>query len=129
MTKAALTLCAWCGRPYQERRTGGRTQRFCRPSCRRSFHAAVRAWALDAIAHGTLTLAEVRSGAAATRALLPTAMSQVPVGGRPGGIPRLWRPARIAASAKRNSSACWPEPSRTVGADATPSADVQSAQP
>jgi hypothetical protein len=80
MTKAALTLCAWCGRPYQERRTGGRTQRFCRPSCRRSFHAAVRAWALDAIAHGTLTLAEVRSGAAATRALLPTAMSQVPVG-------------------------------------------------
>jgi hypothetical protein len=83
MTKAALTLCAWCGRPYQERRTGGRTQRFCRPSCRRSFHAAVRAWALDAIAHGTLTLAEVRSGAAATRALLPTAMSQVPVGDAP----------------------------------------------
>ena len=61
MTKAALTLCAWCGGPYQERQTGGRTQRFCRPSCRRAFHTAVRSWALDAIADGTLTLAEVRS--------------------------------------------------------------------
>jgi len=83
MTKTSLTLCAWCGRPYQERQTGGRTQRFCRPSCRRSFHAAVRAWALDAIAHGTLTLAEVTSGAAATRALVPAATSPVSVGEAP----------------------------------------------
>ena len=97
MTKTSLTLCAWCGRPYQERQTGGRTQRFCRPSCRRSFHAAVRAWALDAIAHGTLTLAEVTSGAAATRALVPAATSPVSVGVRHlGSIPRLRRPARIA---------------------------------
>jgi hypothetical protein len=80
MIKEASTLCAWCGRPFQERQTGGRTQRFCRPSCRRSFHAAVRSWALDAIADGTLTLAEVRSGAVATRALLPTAISPAPVG-------------------------------------------------
>jgi len=44
-------------------------QRFCRPSCRRSFHAVVRTWALDAIADGTLSIEEIRSGAPATRAL------------------------------------------------------------
>ena len=80
MIKAARTLCAWCGRSFQERQTGGRRQRFCRPSCRRAFHTVVRSWALDAIADGTLTLTEVRSGAVATRALLPTAMSPEPVG-------------------------------------------------
>src|SRR6516165_3976529 len=83
MTREVPTLCAWCGRPFQERQTGGRAQRFCRPSCRRSFHAAVRSWALDAIADGTLTVAEIRNGAVATRALLPTTTSPVPVGEAP----------------------------------------------
>jgi len=61
--------CCWCDRPFEPRQTGGRMQRFCRPSCRRSFHAVVRTWALDAIADGTLSIEEIRSGAPATRAL------------------------------------------------------------
>jgi len=65
--------CSWCDRPFRVRKTGGRAQRFCQPSCRRGFHSAVRIWALDAIANGTLTVAEIRSGAAATRALAPAA--------------------------------------------------------
>ncbi len=62
--------CVWCNRPFRARGGGGRPQRFCRPSCRRSFHAAARAWALNAIENGALTVADIRSGFAATRALL-----------------------------------------------------------
>jgi len=80
MTREVPTLCAWCGRPFQERQTGGRAQRFCLPSCRRAFHTAVRAWAVDAIADGTLTVAEVRNGAPATRALVTAAPTGVPGG-------------------------------------------------
>ena len=61
--------CYWCDRPYRARRTGGHAQRFCRPRCRRAFHAAARRWALEAIAAGVLTLAEVKKGFAATCAL------------------------------------------------------------
>ena len=61
--------CAWCDRPFRARQSGGRAQRFCRPFCRRAFHAAVRSWALDAISDGTLTLAEIRNKGPATRAL------------------------------------------------------------
>ena len=42
------------------------------------FHAAVRAWVLDAIASGALTLADIRSGSAATRALLSEAEGTLP---------------------------------------------------
>jgi hypothetical protein len=58
----------------------GRAQRFCQPTCRRAFHFAVRTWALDAIANGTLTVAEIRNGPATTRALVPAANSLAPVG-------------------------------------------------
>jgi hypothetical protein len=51
------------------RQTGARMQRFCRPSCRRSFHAVVRTRALAAIADGMLSIEEIRSGAPATGAL------------------------------------------------------------
>jgi hypothetical protein len=57
--------CSWCTRLFRPRR-GGHAQRFCRPACRRAFHAAARAWVLDAIASGALTLADIR-GSAATR--------------------------------------------------------------
>ncbi len=62
--------CVWCNRPFRVRGGGGRPQRFCRPSCRRSFHAAARSWVLDAITRGVLTIANIRSGLPATRALL-----------------------------------------------------------
>jgi hypothetical protein len=62
--------CVWCERQFQPRRSGGRPQRFCRPSCRRAFRAAARAWALDAIATGGMTVADLKNGLAATRALL-----------------------------------------------------------
>jgi hypothetical protein len=61
--------CSWCNQLFRARHGGGRGQRFCRPSCRRAFHAAARSWALDAIASGALTVADIKSGSAATRAL------------------------------------------------------------
>jgi hypothetical protein len=69
MTEETPTSCPWCEKPFRARQTGGWVQRFCQPFCRRAFHAAVRSWALDAIAGGTLTLAEIRNDGPATRAL------------------------------------------------------------
>lgn len=69
--------CSWCTSLFRPRR-GGHAQRFCRPACRRAFHAAVRAWVLDAIASGALTLADIRSGSAATRALLSETEATLP---------------------------------------------------
>src|SRR5271165_6496269 len=61
MIEGTSTICQWCERAFRARQTGGRAQRFCRSSCRRAFHAAVRSWALDSIGDGTLTLAEIRN--------------------------------------------------------------------
>lgn len=74
-----LPSCFWCNRPFRARRDGGRTQRFCRPSCRRAFHAAARAWALDAIATGVMTVADLKNGLPATRTLLSGALSPAPI--------------------------------------------------
>ena len=62
--------CSWCNQPFRARQTGGRSQRFCRTSCRRKYHAAARAWVLHAIENGALTIAEIQNGFGATRALL-----------------------------------------------------------
>ena len=70
--------CPWCDRPFRPRQDGGKQQKFCRSSCRRAFHGAARAWVLDAIASGALTLADIRSGSAATRALLSEAEGTLP---------------------------------------------------
>src|SRR5215467_3484342 len=80
-----LPSCSWCDRPFRPRQSGGRAQRFCRPSCRRAFHAAMRAWALNAIAQGRLTLADVKNNAPTTRALLvdPNLTVSVPEVPRP----------------------------------------------
>jgi hypothetical protein len=80
MTEAAS--CAWCGRPFIPRATGGKRQIFCRPACRRGSDAAGRRWVAEAIASGTLTIAALRSGYPATRALAPEAVS-------PASVPRL----------------------------------------
>ena len=69
--------CSWCTSLFRPRR-GGHAQRFCRPACRRAFHGAARAWVLDAIASGALTLADIRSGSAVTRALLSEAEGTLP---------------------------------------------------
>jgi hypothetical protein len=71
MTEAAL--CAWCGRAFAPRATGGKPQVFCRRACRRAFDASGRRWVAEAIAAGTLTVDALRNGYAATRALLPGA--------------------------------------------------------
>jgi hypothetical protein len=62
--------CAWCGRPFTPRTTGGHAQRFCSQSCRRAYDAAGRRFVAEAIACGLLSLDQIRKGAAATRALL-----------------------------------------------------------
>jgi len=73
MTKPAA--CAWCGRAFTPRATGGHPQRFCRPPCRRSLDTAGRRWVADAMAAGALTVATLRSGYAATRVLAQDADS------------------------------------------------------
>ena len=90
MAEPTIASCQWCERQFWARQTGGRAQRFCQPTCRRAFHFAVRTWALDAIANGTLTIAEIRNGPA-TRALVPAATSPAP----PGEVP-LRDPAPLA---------------------------------
>jgi hypothetical protein len=72
--------CFWCHRPFGARH-GGRAQRFCRPWCRLTFHSAVRAWALDAIENGALTVADIKNDLPATRALLTTAEAARPMPG------------------------------------------------
>ena len=74
----AASSCCRCERLFHPRQSGGRPQKFCGPSCRRAFHAAGRTWVLDAIASGALTLADIRSGSAATRALLSEAEGTLP---------------------------------------------------
>ncbi len=75
--------CVWCNRPFPARE-GGRAQRFCRQSCRRAFHAAARSWVLDAITRGVLTIADIRSGLPATRALRVPKKEPSLVDGRSG---------------------------------------------
>jgi hypothetical protein len=70
--------CSWCDRLFRPRQGGGKQQKFCRPSCRRAFHGAARTWVLDAIASSALTVADIRSGSAATRALLSEAEGLLP---------------------------------------------------
>jgi hypothetical protein len=80
MTPNPATSCLWCGSTFTPRATGGHAQRFCRPTCRRAFDAAGRRWVAEAIASGTLPLDVLRSGAAATRALVADAVSPPPIG-------------------------------------------------
>jgi hypothetical protein len=61
--------CMWCGTPFEPRRDGGRAQRFCSPTCRRALDAAVRRYVNEALACGTLTIARLKAGPVATRAL------------------------------------------------------------
>jgi hypothetical protein len=77
VTQAAT--CAWCGRAFTARATGGHPQRFCRSACRRAFDAAGRRWVAGAIASGMLTVDALRNGARAKRALLPGAGSPAPI--------------------------------------------------
>jgi hypothetical protein len=85
MSEGAGSLCGWCGRAFVPRRDGGKRQVFCRPACRRGFDAAGRRWVSEAIATGMLTIDALRSGAAATRALLQGANSPPPVS-QPGAM-------------------------------------------
>src|SRR5262249_42018891 len=64
VTVAVVPVCGWCGRPFRPQRTGGR--RFCRPKRRRDYHDAARAWTLDAVSAGVLSLAAVKTGFTAT---------------------------------------------------------------
>jgi len=76
--------CSWCNQPFRRRQSGGHSQRFCRPSCRRAFHAAARAWTLDALAEGRVTVGDFKNGLRATRALVSVAFS-VSAPAAPGG--------------------------------------------
>jgi hypothetical protein len=74
----AASSCCWCERLFHPRQSGGRPQKFCRPSCRRAFHTAGRTWVLDRITNGALTVADIRNGPTATRALLTKAGGTLP---------------------------------------------------
>jgi hypothetical protein len=69
-TAAATAICAWCGKRFSPRSSGGRPQRFCRPACRRVCHEAARTWALAELAAGRLTVADLRNAPPTTCALV-----------------------------------------------------------
>jgi hypothetical protein len=52
---------------------------FCGPACRQQYHSATRRWAEAAVAAGTLSLDQIRNGAAAACTLLPGAISPAPL--------------------------------------------------
>ena len=83
MSKAAGSVCCWCGKEFAPRRDGGKRQVFCRPACRRAFDGAGRRWVAEAIGAGVLTVDALKIGPAATRALVPAATSPEPVGEGP----------------------------------------------
>ena len=61
--------CLWCQSTFDPRATGGKPQRYCSTPCRRAFDAASRKWVSAAIENSTFTVAELRTGSVATRAL------------------------------------------------------------
>ena len=79
MNEAPGSICGWCEKGFTPRRDGGKRQVFCRPACRRAFDAAGRRFVAEAITCGLLSLDQIRNGAAATRALLPGAISPAPI--------------------------------------------------
>src|SRR5206468_8299162 len=62
MTGGTSTSCQWCERPFRARRGGGSKQRFCGAKCRTLFWTLLRRWGEQAIAAGTLTIADVKNG-------------------------------------------------------------------
>jgi hypothetical protein len=58
MTEAIT--CPWCAKSFFPRRTGGKRQRFCSPTCRRALDKALRAWAGQELAEGRVTVAHLR---------------------------------------------------------------------
>jgi hypothetical protein len=69
-----LDSCLWCGRPFHARR-GGSPQRFCCATHRIAFWSALRRFAERAVASGSLTVADVRNGAAVACTLPPAGIS------------------------------------------------------
>ena len=69
----APCACLWCGMTFQPRTDGGTAQRFCKPSCRRAFDQASRAWVRRQVDDGCLSVADLRDGLGTARALLPEA--------------------------------------------------------
>jgi hypothetical protein len=64
----SVCVCLWCREPFKPRSDGGRAQRFCSPVCRRALDRAARTWLREAVADGTLTLADLQKASPATRA-------------------------------------------------------------
>jgi hypothetical protein len=77
MIEGTPTICQWCERPFRARHGGGSPQRFCGPKCRTKFWSSLRRWGEQAIAAGTLTIADVKNGVVA--ACTPPQDSESPV--------------------------------------------------
>ena len=73
----AEAICLWCERSFSPRDTGGKPQRFCRPSCRTWFFAAARRWAVAGVLAGRIPVAVVKTGLPAT-CTLATASEDAP---------------------------------------------------
>ena len=67
--------CLWCGSVFERRQNGGRAQKFCAETCRRSFAKAARRWAEEVVASGVLAREQLRSGPPATRRSISDATS------------------------------------------------------
>ena len=63
------TACLWCGENFTVARRHGSERRFCSTAHRRAFDQGARAWVREAIAVGTLTIAELQKAPGKARAL------------------------------------------------------------
>jgi hypothetical protein len=67
--------CLWCGSVFERRQNGGRAQKFCAETCRRSFAKAALRWAQEVVASGVLAREQLRSDPPATRRSISDATS------------------------------------------------------
>jgi hypothetical protein len=58
----APSTCLWCSEEFTPRASGGRAQKYCSASCRKSLHREARRWAIARIEDGTLPVAVIRAG-------------------------------------------------------------------
>jgi hypothetical protein len=61
--------CAWCGRPFRPRTSGGSDQRFCGAPCRTAVWSAARRWVMRALEVGLLSTDVLKAAPASVHAV------------------------------------------------------------
>ena len=96
-----MRSCPWCGRSFRPRVTGSRAQRYCSPACRRTFEAALDAWAREAVRSGAVDVGTLRRVARAQHAACPGRGRGMPEISVSNLAPAALRNARVVSGAER----------------------------